>query len=255
MKINFVSTIVVLALMVGTFLPSILFASSQVYPLPVVYLQRETGSQGTTAIGQYFDFSSTTLNVRSYHNASGASNNYKAQLQALLNDSVYHNNGTIFQFSYSALSITGNCELGYTWLNEANAVTFLPVNAGTGFVNVTGTSSGVVSYVVTSTTTRKGFGIAVRPSQSASPYGCSGTIVFPYAVVNQGFGTTSLFAIIDPLAGVSSNVSVSAGGSSGTTTVVTPNDDLINFGITFFIFLGIMALFSYYGSMVYFKKS
>lgn len=89
----------------------------------------------------------------------------------------------------------------------------------------------------------------------------------PIMVLDRGTSTSNVLTTYSPARLISSAVyfqtpsvsvtvtaSSSAGSSSATTTVITPNDDLQNFFYTFWIFMGITFIFSFYGMLLYFRK-
>jgi len=246
---------VALALFVGT-IQTAYAQFSQVYPIPLVSTEvSESGNRGTGVYSFQTNLSSTTLNTDVNFQLANTTN-YKIQHKVLLNQTVYHNTGTTFQLNYTGNNSSANCQIGYTYYGTNSLVTGSPtVNTvpGDGFVSVPATTSAQINFVVTSTTTNRGFGFVLRTATGAS--NCTGNIIVDSVLVNQNGATSSLFSIIDPIFGVSSEVNVSGGGSSGTTTVVTPNDDIQNFFYTFWIFMGITFIFSFWGLLLYFRKS
>lgn len=171
--------------------------STQVLPTPQVYHQRETGSQGTTAIGQAAIYSSSTYHFEFYSSA-GNINNYKNRLYSMHNDDIVHLPGTSFSFTYQSNLTSGECEIGYAYYlgTGSNPVTFMDLSAPLGLTRVSGTTTGTINYTITSTSSNRGFGIVVNPSQVAG-YGCTGTIVITSMTVTFNGQQYPLYRIVN----------------------------------------------------------
>lgn len=151
---------------------------------------------------------------------------------------------------------------------------------GITYGNVTYTNSGVYKWVTVAsgtipcTGTTAAWNFSIVGGQTLPTYynGTFDSVTYsnkPIMVLDRGTSTSNVLSTYSPARLIGSAVyfqspsvsvtvnasSSSSGGSTGTTTVVTPNDDIQNFFYTFWIFMGITIVFSFWGLLLYWRRN